>query len=67
MRDDADRLACPRTTGTPEMPRARVSSSTSRIVMSGETVIGSLDDAALEFLDLGDFAGLGFDASCSCG
>ena len=32
----------PTTTGTPEMPRARVSSSTSRIVMLGGTVIGSL-------------------------
>ena len=31
----------PTTTGTPEMPRARVRSSTSRIVMSGGTVIGS--------------------------
>ena len=32
----------PTTTGTPEMPRERVTSSTSRIVMLGETVIGSL-------------------------
>ena len=31
----------PTTTGTPEMPRERVRSSTSRMLMSGETVIGS--------------------------
>ena len=40
----------PTTTGTPEMPRARVSSSTSRMLMSGETVIGSLMTPLSNFL-----------------
>ena len=40
VRDDADQLS-PSTTGTPEMFLARVSSITSRIVVSGVTVIGS--------------------------
>ena len=57
----------PTTTGTPEMPRARVRSSTSRIVMLGETVIGSLMTPLSNFFTCGDFARLGFDASCSCG
>ena len=42
----------PLTTGTPEMPRARVSSMTSRMVASGETVIGSAITPLSNFLTL---------------
>ncbi len=53
----------PTTTGTPEMPRERVTSSTSRIVMLGETVIGSLMTPLSEFLHARrpGFEGLGLD------
>ena len=40
----------PITTGMPEIPRERVSSSTWRIVMSGDTVIGSLITPLSNFL-----------------
>ncbi len=40
--DDADQLACLSTTGTPEMRLARVSLSTSPMVMFGGTTIGSV-------------------------
>ena len=51
----------PTTTGTPEMPRERVSSSTWRMVMSGETVIGSLMTPLSYFFTRADFAGLRLD------
>ena len=66
MRDDADDLR-PSTTGTPEMFFARVSSITSRMVMSGRDGDRIVDDAAFELLDLVDLAGLIVDATCSCG
>jgi hypothetical protein len=48
----------PSTTGTPEMPRARVSSSTSRMVLSGPTVIGSLMMPLSNFLTAAHLARL---------
>ena len=51
----------PTTTGTPEMPRERVSSSTSRMRHVGRDRDRVLDDAAFEFLHPADFARLRLD------
>ncbi len=61
MRDDARPRLAPLTTGTPDMPRARVSSMTWRIVMSGDTVIGSAMTPLSNFLTCADFARLRVD------
>ena len=60
-------LAASSTTGTPEMLRARVSLSTSPMVVSGPDGERLADHAGFELLDLRDLRGLLLDASCSCG
>ena len=51
VRDDADDLLAHAPPARRRCRCERVSSMTWRMVMSGETVIGSLDHAALELLD----------------